>query len=94
MVALRVALVIAWIVAQLVGAIVAVLLTRTGFSSAGMAATSWASLCGAPALLGGGGLWVAERLARKGEERAEALALGVPFVLLVLATAVVLWAMA
>lgn len=94
MVALRVALVIAWIVAQVVGVIVAVLVTRDGPSSPALVLLNWVALCGLPVLLGAGGLWLAERSARQGRSRLEALSLLVPLAMLVTAVAALLRIMA
>lgn len=94
MVALRVALVIAWIVAQVVGVIVAVLSSRDGAYAAGVALPLDAALVGLPAAFGMGGLWLSARAAGRGGVRAEAAALIVPLLLLVLGTVVVLRTMA
>lgn len=90
MVALRVALVICWIAAQVVGGILAVLASRDGALTSGFAVPLDFALLGGPALLGGGGLWLAARLARTSGPRAEALALVVPLAALMLATVLVL----
>lgn len=94
MVALRVALVIAWIVAQVVGIIVAAVFTRGAGLTASMAVPADIALIGVPPLLGAGGLWLGARLARARGSAAEAGVLGAALGLLLAATATTLGALA